>query len=191
MTLGSAPPPPLPDVYLSDLKPLKATCGWGSSPRMDRSIQDKPLTVNGRTFAKGIGTHALSEIVFALSQEQCVHTTGVALRDWCFETPRNPVDAEREQSAPFGELARYDYPGAFRDTDGGHRVAALRMEEQTAGRQIVGGASNCRGFAPGHGFELREHPRRDWNQDLMLLRVTHETSQEGVKHPLRDVWMDV
>ena len=64
--LKSAPPPPMPDVYLSDLKPLKSVAGWGGSPKMDRSIQDKPLTVNGKTFDKGIGTHAHSEIVFAL-----------------------------------------------------------------------------------------------------------------------------
>jgi len=62
----SAQPPPQPDVYLSDLKPLKSVAGWGGPPKMDRSIQGKPLRVNGLTFAKGIGTHAHSEIVFAL-----------------------------------------------------------------------------------------------------------------------------
>lgn len=60
------PVPPKPDVHLSDLKPSKATAGWGGAPKKDRSIEGKPLRVAGMEYARGMGTHAASEIVLAL-----------------------------------------------------------------------------------------------------------------------------
>jgi len=63
------PEPPAPDVYISDLAPIKAVAGWGGDPKMDRSIEGNPLSVGGKSYAKGIGTHAVSEIVFALRPE--------------------------------------------------------------------------------------------------------------------------
>ncbi len=64
--VGRGAVPPLPQVYISDLKPVRATVGWGEKPLMDRSIQDQPLSVAGNTYAKGIGTHAISEIDYEL-----------------------------------------------------------------------------------------------------------------------------
>ena len=66
---GRGAVPPLPHVYLSDLQPLRATTGWGEHPRMDKSIQDLPLSVAGITYTKGIGAHAVSEIDCALQPD--------------------------------------------------------------------------------------------------------------------------
>jgi hypothetical protein len=63
------PKPPSPDVSLADLKPLKATVGWGDHPRMNRSIGDKPLTLGGKIYEKGVGVHADSEMEFELKPE--------------------------------------------------------------------------------------------------------------------------
>jgi len=46
-------------VWLSSLDLEKMTAGWGT-PQKDKSIQSKPLTIAGRTFEKGVGTHAAS-----------------------------------------------------------------------------------------------------------------------------------
>ncbi|NQT52600.1 NPCBM/NEW2 domain-containing protein [bacterium] len=64
-------PPPLPkaDVYASSLKPVKATVGWNDTPRMNKSIDDNPIRIAGEEYDKGIGVHALSEIVFDLKPE--------------------------------------------------------------------------------------------------------------------------
>jgi len=61
-----APPPmaPLPTVYLSDLRPVKATSGWNGEPRRDLSIDDNPIRIGGELFKRGIGTHAVSEIIY-------------------------------------------------------------------------------------------------------------------------------
>jgi len=63
------PLPPVPDVGLSSLEPVTATAGWGGPPRRNRSIQDRSLTVAGRTWDTGIGTHANSELVYDLRPE--------------------------------------------------------------------------------------------------------------------------
>lgn len=57
--------PPLPDVHLSDLNWVSATAGWGS-PQKNFSVQQNPLSIGGVIYAKGIGTHADSEIVYSL-----------------------------------------------------------------------------------------------------------------------------
>jgi Gpi18-like mannosyltransferase len=56
--------PPLP-VFLSDLEPISVSQQWGKL-KTDRSVDGKPLTVNGYKFAKGLGTHASSTIIYNL-----------------------------------------------------------------------------------------------------------------------------
>lgn len=62
-------PPPL--VYLSDLNPTFATNGYGPYER-DHSNGEQGandghmITLNGATYAKGLGTHAASELRYAL-----------------------------------------------------------------------------------------------------------------------------
>jgi hypothetical protein len=59
-------------TYVSDLTPTSAANGWGPVER-DRSNGDLgaadglTLTLNGVTFAKGLGVHALSDVSYALS----------------------------------------------------------------------------------------------------------------------------
>ena len=46
-------------VWLGSLDLSKMEQGWGK-PQIDRSITEKPLTLGGRRFAHGVGTHARS-----------------------------------------------------------------------------------------------------------------------------------
>jgi chitodextrinase len=69
---ASTPPPCTPTVtYLSDLSWSSATNGWGPVER-DRSNGEqaggdgRPLTLNGTTYAKGLGVHSPSEITYNL-----------------------------------------------------------------------------------------------------------------------------
>jgi alpha-galactosidase len=50
---------PARTVWLSSLNLEKMTAGWGT-PQKDKSIQGKPLKIAGRSFDKGVGTHAAS-----------------------------------------------------------------------------------------------------------------------------------
>jgi hypothetical protein len=53
------------EVFLSELDPASASCGWGV-PQNDRAISGAPLRIGSTTYPKGIGTHAVSEIVYNL-----------------------------------------------------------------------------------------------------------------------------
>lgn len=69
MSVRTPAPPPLPpppDVHISDLKPLKATVGWGGQAKPDRSIGRQPLSIAGTRYEKGMGVHAPSELVYGL-----------------------------------------------------------------------------------------------------------------------------
>jgi alpha-galactosidase len=44
-------------VWLSGLDLSKMTAGWGK-PQIDQSVQSKPITIAGKKFDKGVGTHA-------------------------------------------------------------------------------------------------------------------------------------
>lgn len=53
-------------TYLSDIDWFSATAGWGTVQK-DRSVDGNTLKLNDKTYAKGLGTHANSEIVYKLN----------------------------------------------------------------------------------------------------------------------------
>ena len=70
--LTAITPPPQPSsVYVSDLTPIASINGWGSYER-DRSNggtatgDGRTLTLNGVTYAKGLGVHAFSSLTYSL-----------------------------------------------------------------------------------------------------------------------------
>ena len=52
-------------TYLSDMKPLRQTQEWGKLG-INKSVSGKPLQIGNKKFAKGLGTHAVSEIIYQL-----------------------------------------------------------------------------------------------------------------------------
>jgi chitodextrinase len=56
---------PTSAVYLSDYAWDSATAGWGNIG-IDKSSDGRPITLNGVVYAKGLGTHAHSEIVYTV-----------------------------------------------------------------------------------------------------------------------------
>jgi hypothetical protein len=62
--------PPGDWVALGTLSWTSASAGWTPNgdglPRLDSDIEDNPLRLAGRTHRRGIGTHARSEIAYAL-----------------------------------------------------------------------------------------------------------------------------
>jgi len=48
-------------VWLSSLDLTKMSAGWGR-PIRDKSVQEKPLTIAGQKFERGVGTHAASRM---------------------------------------------------------------------------------------------------------------------------------
>ncbi|MBE9481051.1 MAG: NPCBM/NEW2 domain-containing protein [Bacteroidetes bacterium] len=54
------------EIFLSDIEPNSATAGWGGTPKNDEAIDNRPLIIGDKTYSKGIGTHAVSDIEYSL-----------------------------------------------------------------------------------------------------------------------------
>ncbi len=58
--------PPLPDVYLSDIEYITAIDQISNQPKKNTSIRGNPIIIDGKTYEKGLGVHADSEIVYTI-----------------------------------------------------------------------------------------------------------------------------
>ena len=67
-------------TYLSDLNWASATVGWGTIHR-DLSIKGNPITLRGTVYPKGIGTHAVSQIVYNLNGQYTNFLSDVGVDD--------------------------------------------------------------------------------------------------------------
>jgi len=65
-------------VWLSSLDLSKMRQGWGK-PQLDRSIRETPLSIGGKRFARGVGTHANSVVWIDLARgsERFLASVGV------------------------------------------------------------------------------------------------------------------
>jgi hypothetical protein len=68
LQVSAAPSSGFDVISLAELSPDSAEQGYGAL-RVDRSVMGKPLRIGDRQFAKGLGTHAPSEIVYSLHDE--------------------------------------------------------------------------------------------------------------------------
>ena len=55
-------------LYLDALDPVSETQGWGKLQR-NQSVWERPMTIAGQQFRRGLGVHAVSEVVYALDQK--------------------------------------------------------------------------------------------------------------------------
>ncbi|MCB5164538.1 sulfatase-like hydrolase/transferase [Streptomyces bambusae] len=96
--VSTVPPAPVADAYLSDLPWVSATNGWGPV-EIDRSNGRKaagdgtPISFGGVTYAKGLGVHAPSEIVYHLGGTANRFTARVGIDD--FSTNQAATGATR------------------------------------------------------------------------------------------------
>jgi len=65
---------------LEELRFEWMTSGWGRSLQ-NRSVTDKPLSIGGQTFAKGVGTHASSEMLLVLDGQVASFRASVGVDD--------------------------------------------------------------------------------------------------------------
>lgn len=91
--LKSPPVPALPTVFLSDLKPVSSRTGWGQLA-VNKSVENKPLTVDGKRYERGLGVHASSLTIFAIPAGSRRFVAVVGLDDEKADDPRSSVTFE-------------------------------------------------------------------------------------------------
>jgi type VI secretion system secreted protein VgrG len=116
--------------------------------------------------------------VINLERLEQAHTGKVGLTDYFFETPSANLRANLGQK----DEEVYDYPGKYTDVEEGNRYARIRLEERESEQFLLNGISRCRSFRPGYLFKLKEHYRKDTNQDYFLISVTHEALDSSYRH---------
>ena len=67
-------------TYISDLQWASATVGWGTIG-INTTIKGNPISLRGTTYAKGIGTHAVSQIVYNLNGQYGSFLSDVGVDD--------------------------------------------------------------------------------------------------------------
>lgn len=81
----------VPDEFISDLKAIKSTVGALDSAKLDKSIQGNPIILAGKTYAKGVGVHAYSELIYNLKPEYKAFVAAVGLDEETKESKTGSV----------------------------------------------------------------------------------------------------
>ncbi|MBN8756755.1 MULTISPECIES: type VI secretion system Vgr family protein [Variovorax] len=99
--------------------------------------------------------------------------------DYDFLKPSADLSGQRQ--APAGHthdyFERYEWPGGYKQHEDGEVYTRIRTEEQHSERCLASGRSNKRELAPGHVFELANHPRQDQNRKYLLTSVEYELQE--------------
>ena len=86
MPVVAAEPEP---VWLDDLAPTRARQGWGELGA-GRSVGGRSLSIAGRSFTHGLGTHADSELIYPLDGEYTNFSAWVGVDDFLKNHPESP-----------------------------------------------------------------------------------------------------
>ena len=81
--------PPMPTIHMSDLKAIQVNNDWGTVP--NKSIGGGPLIIDGKTYAKGIGTHANAISVYTIPKDASRFVAVVGIDDSQKNDPRSSV----------------------------------------------------------------------------------------------------
>ncbi len=78
------------DRYLDELQPMRAEQGFGALGR-NRTIEGNRLAIGGRTFERGLGTHARSVLTFNLGGGYSRFTASVGVDDETLSAPGSVI----------------------------------------------------------------------------------------------------
>jgi type VI secretion system secreted protein VgrG len=131
-------------------------------------------------FRASLGALMKDEHVSRFRYGKRIRPGKVTLRDYNFKKPSLLLESD-EQASLDGDLEIYDYPGDYESPSPGKTLARLRLEELQASRQTAEGESACARFVPGATFTLADHPRDDYNRELLITQVDHHGAEPGME----------
>ena len=109
---------------------------------------------------------------------QQMTTDNYAIDDFNFEMPRSDlktsVTARAEHQS--SDMRIYEYDAGFDNRSRGEKKVDRRLESHLADYQLLEGQSHCFSFTSGYWFSLKDHPRKEFNAEYVLRRVSHSLS---------------
>jgi len=101
-----------------------------------------------------------------------------ALRDYDFEAPASPVEADKAtslQPASGKSWEHFVYPGGSAKKADLTKFAGFDVDATDAGFELNTGKGTCASFTPGHRFSVKSHPVEALNdQPMVVSEVRHE-----------------
>ena len=126
-------------LFLDVLEPLSEQQGWGKLQR-NQSVWEKPMTIAGRHFRRGLGVHAVSEVVYALNGGYTTFEALVGMDGANRGTGDFEVWVDGTKRWESGRMTWEDAPQAVRvDISGG---LELRLRVGDGGDGITGDHAN-------------------------------------------------
>ncbi|MBI5896139.1 MAG: type VI secretion system tip protein VgrG, partial [Desulfobacterales bacterium] len=151
----------------------------------DDAQKHKPIAAGhgaAMRFQGALGANMDQECIQTLQVNNRLATGKYSARDYNFLKPNNDTTVQKSTSAvkPKSEGEIYEYPGGYATSDGeGANLAKIRMEASDAQTCNLQGRSNCRAFAAGFKFTLKEYPIPALNgKEYLLTKVRHDAKQE-------------
>ena len=121
-----------------------------------------------------------NDAITAMEMTQQICASRYTLNDFNFKVPNInlKMEVQGNAKATLGKREIYDYPGNFDNKSAGDRMAKIRIEEEEAQFIRIFGTSDCRSFATGFRFTLKDHSRADLNnKDYVLVSVMHKATE--------------
>jgi type VI secretion system secreted protein VgrG len=105
------------------------------------------------------------------------------MRDYNFTIPAADLTGKLVNAGghPNDSLEVYDYPAWYATKSTGQSLAAIRMQDLAARRQVVSGVSNARGLYAGCKFTLSDFAETAMNREYLVIAATTSfTVAEGL-----------
>jgi hypothetical protein len=167
--------PPLPDIYASDLKPLRSV-GPGHSPsyndhrfspgsnpaQMDVNNRKQPLRLRGQTYAKGLGTHAPAELIYAVHPEYDRFVALAGVDEYMLDVNNGSnlamhpsivfkvfVDGQLAAASPVMRISEQPWRFDVKIPPGSQRISLVTTDAGDGNREDLGNWVNA-GFVQAH-----------------------------------------
>ncbi len=136
--------------------------------------------VHGKTLRysppSGLEAPYRQEVVSSFNASMRLMPRKVNVRDYNYENPWVDLEGEAEVD-DHGRGMFYAYGDHFRNNDEGKRLAQVRAEALRCQQQRFAGKSTIAHMRPGYVFQLKDHDRKDFNQDYLIIRTRHRGQQ--------------
>lgn len=96
--------------------------------------------------------------------------------DYNYLTPQTGLQPKVSGKGTGGQI--YDFPGKFDKLNLGEDLTNIRIQALEWSSSLCQGESTALQFIPGKKFELEFHPRKDFNCDYTIYRVSHVIDQQ-------------
>ena len=167
-----------------------------------QSHRDTPSKTEIDYFTKATNEDVVVSTIRDLWVDCNLQTGKIALRDYNFQLPTNKLDVQQPSLFNVGDnqkLEHYDFPAGYArkydgiDQGGGESASDLQeifednrrtveswMYSLDSKYKVFAGHSDCSSLTAGYRFNLKNHPKNDFNGQYLMTSISHVAEQVPV-----------